>query len=99
MQPWLLDADLRVDEQFADKGIFPGFIDPYLHPSLGAAQTAAAGAPDLLVVEASGVAQLARLSRLLRGVAGTLPARCLTVVNLSRADRLATHNFVSRLFR
>lgn len=66
---------------------------------LGAAQTAAAGAPDLLVVEASGVAQLARLSRLLRGVAGTLPARCLTVVNLSRADRLATHKFVSRLFR
>ncbi|MCI5094692.1 MAG: hypothetical protein MRY77_00095 [Rhodobacteraceae bacterium] len=66
---------------------------------LGATQTAAANAPDLLVIEASGVAQPARLSRLLRGVAGTLPARCLTVVNLSRADRVATDKFVSRLFR
>ncbi len=36
MQPWLQDADVRVDEQFADKVIFPGFIDPHLHPSLGA---------------------------------------------------------------
>lgn len=65
---------------------------------LGATQTAAADAPDLLVIEASGVAQPGRLSRLLRGVAGTLPARCLTVVNLSRADMLARDKFVSRLF-
>lgn len=36
MKPWLDTADVRVDEQFADKVLFPGFIDPHLHPSLGA---------------------------------------------------------------
>ncbi|SLN73230.1 N-substituted formamide deformylase precursor [Falsiruegeria litorea R37] len=36
MQPWLEGAKVTVDEQFADKVLFPGFIDPHLHPSLGA---------------------------------------------------------------
>ncbi len=36
MRPWLDGAEVRVDEQFADKILFPGFIDPHLHPSLGA---------------------------------------------------------------
>lgn len=36
MAPWLEGAEVTIDEQFADKVIFPGFIDPHLHPSLGA---------------------------------------------------------------
>ncbi len=36
MQPWLKGAEVRIDDQFADKILFPGFIDPHLHPSLGA---------------------------------------------------------------
>ncbi len=66
---------------------------------LGAAQTAVSNRPDLLVVETSGVAQPARLASLLHGIAGVQPARCLTVVNLSRAQQLASDKFVGTLFR
>lgn len=65
---------------------------------LGAAQRAAAADPDLLIVEASGVAQPARISQLLHGVVGTGPVRSLAVVNLSRAAQLARDKFVGRLF-
>lgn len=66
---------------------------------LGAAQRAAAAGPDLLIVEASGVAQPERIVRLLRGVSGLDPARSLTVVNMSAAAQLARDKFVSTLFR
>lgn len=36
MQPWLAGQEYQVDEQFADKVICPGFIDPHLHPSMAA---------------------------------------------------------------
>ena len=36
MQPWLQGQDYCVDEQFADKIICPGFIDPHLHPRMAA---------------------------------------------------------------
>ena len=36
MQPWLEGQEYQVDEQFADKVICPGFIDPHLHPSMAA---------------------------------------------------------------
>jgi predicted amidohydrolase YtcJ len=36
MQPWLDRGEYRVDEQFSDKVICPGFIDPHLHPSMAA---------------------------------------------------------------
>lgn len=65
---------------------------------LGAANAAMASQPDLLVVEASGVAQPARMARLLRGVPGGEPARCLTVVNGARAQQLARDKFVAQLF-
>ena len=66
---------------------------------LGAAQTAVQGKPDVLIIEASGVAQPARIARLLHGVVGTRPARCLAVVNLARAPVLSRDKFVSTLFR
>ena len=36
MQPWLQGQHYQVDEQFAEKIICPGFIDPHLHPSMAA---------------------------------------------------------------
>jgi predicted amidohydrolase YtcJ len=36
MQPWLSKHAHQVDEQFADKVICPGFIDPHLHPTMAA---------------------------------------------------------------
>ena len=36
MQPWLEGQQYAVDEQFANKVICPGFIDPHLHPSMAA---------------------------------------------------------------
>ena len=36
MHPWLEGQQFTVDEQFADKIICPGFIDPHLHPSMAA---------------------------------------------------------------
>ena len=36
MQPWLEGQQFRLDEQFAEKVICPGFIDPHLHPSMAA---------------------------------------------------------------
>ena len=36
IKPWLDSHPHRIDETFADKILFPGFIDPHLHPSLGA---------------------------------------------------------------
>ncbi len=36
LQPWLEGADHVIDDRFADKIILPGFIDPHLHPFIGA---------------------------------------------------------------
>ena len=36
MKPWLDAHPHRIDESFADHVLMPGFIDPHLHPSLGA---------------------------------------------------------------
>ena len=36
MGPWLRDQDYVEDDQFAEKIICPGFIDPHLHPSMAA---------------------------------------------------------------
>ena len=36
LAPWLKDSKHTVDEQFKDKVLLPGFIDPHLHPLLGA---------------------------------------------------------------
>lgn len=57
-----------------------------------------AALPDLVVVEASGVAEPARMAMLLRGVAGLAPAAILTLVNGSTATRNAKDKFVGRLF-
>lgn len=66
---------------------------------LGAANAAMTTQPDLLVIEASGVAQPARIARLLHGVSGTASARCLAVVNGARAQHLARDKFVGQLFK
>lgn len=65
---------------------------------LGAAKRAVATAPDLLIVEASGVSDPARLALLLRGVAGVDPARILTVINGAAARRNARDKFIGQLF-
>lgn len=36
LEPWLKGNKHTVDEQFKDKALMPGFIDPHLHPLLGA---------------------------------------------------------------
>ncbi|MBE7636155.1 hypothetical protein GUA87_04815 [Sneathiella sp. P13V-1] len=54
---------------------------------------------DLIIVEASGVAQPGRLKMLVAGAKRTKPARCLTVVNLSKAKALSQDKFVGRLFK
>ena len=36
LNPWLESHAYRVNDQFADKVITPGFIDPHLHPSMAA---------------------------------------------------------------
>ncbi len=36
LAPWLDGADCEIDERFAGKIILPGFIDPHLHPFIGA---------------------------------------------------------------
>jgi predicted amidohydrolase YtcJ len=36
LEPWLKNSGHRIDEQFKDKVLLPGFIDPHLHPLLGA---------------------------------------------------------------
>lgn len=36
LQPWLDAHDYEIDETFRDKVLLPGFIDPHLHPALGA---------------------------------------------------------------
>lgn len=36
MAPWLDAHPHRIDDTFADKILMPGFIDPHLHPTLGA---------------------------------------------------------------
>ena len=36
IRPWLDAHPHTIDETFADKVLMPGFIDPHLHPSLGA---------------------------------------------------------------
>ncbi len=65
---------------------------------LGAAKRAVATAPDLLIVEASGVSDPARLALLMRGVAGVDPARILTVINGAAARRNGQDKFIGRLF-
>ncbi|SLN73224.1 Putative metal chaperone YciC [Falsiruegeria litorea R37] len=66
---------------------------------LGAAQSAVQDEPDIMIIEASGVAQPARIAHLLHGVVGTRSARCLTVMNLARARQLSRDKFVANLFR
>ncbi|MDC8786889.1 amidohydrolase [Roseateles koreensis] len=36
LAPWLKDKKFTVDEQFKDKVLMPGLIDPHMHPMLGA---------------------------------------------------------------
>ena len=36
LEPWLRGQTHRIDERFADHVLMPGFIDPHLHPTLGA---------------------------------------------------------------
>ncbi|AVO37150.1 amidohydrolase [Pukyongiella litopenaei] len=36
LEPWLAAHPHEIDHRFADKVIMPGFIDPHLHPSIGA---------------------------------------------------------------
>jgi predicted amidohydrolase YtcJ len=36
LEPWLRNNEYTIDEQFKDKVLMPGFIDPHLHPLLGA---------------------------------------------------------------
>jgi len=36
LEPWLKNNKYTIDEQFEDKVLMPGFIDPHLHPLLGA---------------------------------------------------------------
>ena len=36
MEPWLRHQEYVVDDQFVEKVICPGFIDPHLHPSMAA---------------------------------------------------------------
>jgi len=36
LRPWLDGAPYEIDNQFADEYILPGFIDPHLHPFIGA---------------------------------------------------------------
>ena len=66
---------------------------------LAAANKAVEGLPDLIVVEASGVAEPARLAMLLRGVAGLNPARIVAVINAAAFDRNRTDKFISRLYK
>ena len=62
------------------------------------AATGAAPAPDLLLVEASGVAHPGRIADTLSGVAALAPAICLSVVNGARLVRNARDKFIARLF-
>lgn len=55
--------------------------------------------PDLVIVEASGVAKPDRLALLLLGVAGLEPARVVTTVDASQARSAAHDKFISGLFR
>lgn len=36
LKPWLKDQSYTLDDQFKDKVIMPGFIEPHLHPIVGA---------------------------------------------------------------
>ena len=36
MQPWRAGREVRIDEQFRDKVLMPGFVDNHIHPFLGA---------------------------------------------------------------
>ena len=36
LQPWLDAHEYQIDDTFRDKVLLPGFIDPHLHPGLGA---------------------------------------------------------------
>ncbi|MGB0820500.1 MAG: amidohydrolase, partial [Parvibaculales bacterium] len=36
LQPWLDRHAHKIDTQFEDKVLLPGFIDPHLHPSMAA---------------------------------------------------------------
>ncbi len=62
------------------------------------AATEAAPAPDLLLVEASGVAHPGRIADTLSGVGALAPATCLSVVNGARLARNARDKYVARLF-
>jgi len=38
LAPWLKTGDYKIDDQFKDKVLTPGLIDPHMHPMLGALQ-------------------------------------------------------------
>lgn len=71
--------------------------DSLLEAALSATKTA--DPPDLLIVEASGVARPIRIANTLMGAAKLAPATCLTLVNGARAARNARDKFVGQLFR
>ncbi len=71
--------------------------DSLLEGALGA--IAAAAPPDIVIVEASGVSQPARIADTLMGVGALAPATCLTVVNGARAARNGRDKYVGQLFR
>lgn len=66
---------------------------------LAAARKAVAGGPDLLLVEASGVAEPKRMAMLLRGVSGLLPGAVATAINAEVFERNRKDKFISRLFK
>ncbi len=55
--------------------------------------------PDVVIVEASGVSHPARIAMLLLGVANLAAARCLTVIDASRARANAKDKFIAGLFQ
>jgi G3E family GTPase len=55
--------------------------------------------PDLIIVEASGVAKPARLSLLLLGVAGIAPVQIVTVIDGSQVRAASKDKYISALFR
>ena len=70
--------------------------DSLLEAALSATKTAP---PDLLLVEASGIAHPARIAATLMGVPALAPATCLTVVNGARWQENMQDKYIGKLFR
>jgi len=65
---------------------------------LGAAQQAVEAGPDIIITEASGVAEPARMAKLLMGTKGLARSRIAALVNASAARRNAADKYIGRLF-